>query len=78
MALEQAGEKKEICTSFSDELTLWISHILKRKIKFGKIKIRKTEEYSATPADFVLKFLVSKIYSICKTCIMLPFQFFVF
>ena len=75
MALEQAGEKKEICSAFSDELTLWISHILKRKIKFGKIKIRKTEEYSATPADFVLKFLVSKFFLICKTFIMLLFSF---
>ena len=62
MALEQAGEKKEICSAFSTELTSWITHILKRKIKFGKIKIRKTEEYSATPADFVLKFLVRRIY----------------
>lgn len=60
MAMRQAGEDEKVCDSFAAELEGWISHILKRKIKFGKTKIRKTDEYSATPADFVKKFLVRK------------------
>lgn len=60
MAMRQAGEDEKVCDSFAAELEGWISHILKRKIKFGKTKIRKTEEYSATPAAFVQKFLVRK------------------
>ena len=61
MAMRQAGEEESVCDSFSAELELWISHILQRKIKFGKTKIRKTDDYSATPTGFVSKFLVRKI-----------------
>jgi hypothetical protein len=61
MAMRQAGEDEKVCDSFAAELEGWISHILKRKIKFGKTKIRKTEEYSATPAAFVQKFLVRRM-----------------
>ena len=63
MAMRQSGEDASVCDSFSSDLELWISHILKRKIKFGKTKIRKTDDYSATPANFVLKHLVS--FSVC-------------
>jgi hypothetical protein len=42
MAMRQAGERTDVCTSFSEELDSWISYILKRKIKFGMyVFIRK-------------------------------------
>ena len=63
MAMRQAGEEEEVCDSFAGELESWISHILQRKIKFGKTKIRKTDDYSATPAGFVSKYLVRKTCS---------------
>ena len=61
MAMRQAGEDATVCNSFSTDLESWIAHILKRKIKFGKTKIRKTDDYSATPANFVLKHLVRNV-----------------
>jgi hypothetical protein len=73
MAMRQSGEDASVCDSFSSDLELWISHILKRKIKFGKTKIRKTDDYSATPANFVLKHLVRNLFlcifpSCCHCC----------
>ena len=62
MAMRQAGEDSTVCDSFSTDLESWIAHILKRKIKFGKTKIRKTDDYSATPANFVLKHLVRNVF----------------
>lgn len=62
MAMRQAGEDATVCDSFSTDLESWIAHILKRKIKFGKTKIRKTDDYSATPANFVLKHLVRNVF----------------
>jgi hypothetical protein len=35
MAMRQAGERTDVCTSFSKELDTWLSYILLRKIKFG-------------------------------------------
>ena len=68
MAMRQSGEDASVCDSFSSDLELWISHILKRKIKFGKTKIRKTDDYSATPANFVLKHLVRNLLLCIMPC----------
>ncbi len=62
MAILQLGKFDHICTFLFIELENWIKHILNKKIKAGKVKIRiGNKAVDHTPLEFVQDHLVMKL-----------------
>eukprot|EP01041_Mallomonas_annulata_P006294 gene6294-12739_t len=58
MALEQTNQNPQLCESLYKDLDLWLSYILKCKVKFGKHKIRGTPGFMQKPSDLVSEHLL--------------------
>ena len=59
MALQQANQCEKLTAELSLALQSWIDHILLRKIKFGKTKIKAVHNFIQRPPENVLRYLVT-------------------